>query len=88
MHFGLVLLLIGVVFVTFLIGQGNNTIAALATPVFFVGAGVLYFAPTIQARMSEHPRFVPILIINLFLGWTLLGWVGALAWAYSTPQKA
>ena len=46
----------------------------------------LYFFPTIVAEARGHTFAGPIFIINLFLGWTLLGWVGALAWA-AAPFK-
>ena len=49
-----------------------------------LGAGLaLYFAPAIVAANRNHAQIVPIVIITLFLGWTLVGWVGALAWACS-----
>jgi hypothetical protein len=41
----------------------------------------LYFVPYIVARSRKHPQVTPILILNLFFGWTLIGWVGALVWA-------
>jgi hypothetical protein len=33
------------------------------------------------ARRRRHPNTVAIGILNLFLGWTFLGWVAALVWA-------
>lgn len=47
-----------------------------------VVAGV-YFLPCLIAGARNHPQGGPILIVNLFLGWTLIGWVAALAWACS-----
>lgn len=44
----------------------------------------LYFLPSIVGY--NHKQFAAILMLNLFLGWTLLGWVGALIWA-STNTK-
>jgi len=29
-----------------------------------------------------------ILILNLFLGWTFLGWVIALVWAFTNREKS
>lgn len=45
-----------------------------------------YFVPTVVALARGHTFTVPIVIINLCLGWTLVGWVGALAWA-AAPFK-
>jgi hypothetical protein len=43
----------------------------------------LYFLPSIVAGGRNHASSGGILVINLFLGWTVLGWIGALAWAAS-----
>ncbi|MBE3604102.1 superinfection immunity protein [bacterium] len=42
---------------------------------------VLYFVPSIVAHNRAHPSRGSIYVVNFFLGWTLLGWVVALAWA-------
>lgn len=44
-------------------------------------AGALYFCPFIVALARGHPSTGAIFVIDLFLGWTLVGWVAALAWA-------
>jgi hypothetical protein len=44
---------------------------------------ILYFLPVVVAGTRGHPQQGPIAIINIFLGWTLIGWVVALAWACS-----
>lgn len=48
----------------------------------------LYFLPTIIAGSRGHQNTVPIFLINLFLGLTLVGWVIALAWAFTAQQNA
>lgn len=48
---------------------------------------VIYFAPTAVANHQEHPQTVPIFVLNLFLGWTLVFWVIALTWAFSKPRR-
>jgi hypothetical protein len=40
-----------------------------------------YFLPSIWAYYVNHKKKETILIINLFLGWTFVGWVVALAWS-------
>jgi hypothetical protein len=42
---------------------------------------VIYFAPAIVASRRRHRNGIAILVLNIFLGWTLIGWVGALVWA-------
>ena len=46
----------------------------------------LYFLPTYIAyrKGKQKVNALPIFLVNLFLGWTLLGWVGSLVWACST----
>jgi hypothetical protein len=41
----------------------------------------LYFLPWIVALMRGSKRSGGVFVVNLFLGWTLLFWVIALAWA-------
>jgi len=43
---------------------------------------VLYFLPTIVAIQRDRRNKGPIVVINLFFGWTFIGWVVALAMAY------
>lgn len=47
----------------------------------------LYFAPTAVAFSRGHPHAASVLVINLFLGWTLIGWVVALAMSVSGFQE-
>jgi len=60
----------------------------LVIPVFagcvFLGMLVavwIYFLPTITAKRYNHPHYLGVLTLNLGLGWTFLGWLGALVWA-------
>lgn len=46
---------------------------------------LLYFLPALIARNKEH--FSGILLVNIFLGWTFLGWIGAMVWAVSDANK-
>jgi hypothetical protein len=43
----------------------------------------LYFAPTLVAQGRRHHQAGAIFVLSLFLGWTLLGWVVALVWAFT-----
>lgn len=47
----------------------------------------LYFLPTIIAAIRGCRNGVSIMIVNLFLGWTLLFWVVTLAWACGDSGK-
>ncbi len=47
-------------------------------PIIVLG---VYFLPTIQALTAKKKNAASIAVVNVFLGWTLIGWVIALAWA-------
>jgi hypothetical protein len=47
----------------------------------------IYFLPSIVAGVREHPQSAPIILLNFFLGWTLIGWVAALVWAATAFVK-
>jgi Superinfection immunity protein len=49
-------------------------------PIFGFGF-VLYFLPAIIAFARHKRDTVSILVLNLFLGWSVIGWVIALVWA-------
>lgn len=52
---------------------------------FFLMAPILYLLPSIEALIRKHNNFVAIALVNVFLGWTLIGWVVAIVWAASKP---
>lgn len=47
---------------------------------------LVYFVPTAAAAATNHPSAQAIFILNLFFGWTLIGWLAALGWAVSAPR--
>jgi hypothetical protein len=57
-------------------------------PAFFLpffGFGfVMYFLPSIIALARNKRDTTAILLLNLFLGWTVIVWVVALVWAAKT----
>lgn len=46
---------------------------------FLILATLLYFLPAILGRNKAN--FTGILLLNLLLGWTVIGWFIALIWA-------
>ena len=55
--------------------------------VVLVFAGAVYFMPWIIAYRRDHHQCNSIGLLNLFLGWTFLGWVIALVWSVSALRK-
>jgi len=45
-----------------------------------------YFLPYIIASKRKHKNSTAIFVLNLFLGWTFLGWVVTLVWAFSAQD--
>jgi Superinfection immunity protein len=51
----------------------------------FFGFGfVFYFLPSIVALARSKRDLLSIFLLNLFLGWTLIGWIVSLVWAAKT----
>lgn len=56
--------------------------------VVLIGAGgIIYFIPALLAKNNHHKDLNSIFVVNLFLGWTLIGWVVALAWAVKSNKS-
>lgn len=53
-----------------------------------VFALVAYFLPAIVAARRNVPSVGSVVVINLLLGWTLIGWAVALAMAFRDPRPA
>jgi len=63
------------------------TLGFLFFPFFGFGF-VLYFLPTIIALIKSKRDTVAILLLNLFLGWSVIGWIVALVWAAKNDVPA
>jgi fluoride ion exporter CrcB/FEX len=59
----------------------------LLTIVFGIGGIIIYFVPAMIANQKKHRQSSPILLVNLFFGWTILGWLIALIWSVSAQEK-
>ncbi|MDD2731089.1 MAG: superinfection immunity protein [Candidatus Portnoybacteria bacterium] len=56
----------------------NFTVLELLLVVLFFA---LYFLPTLIAFLRQHKNKLAIFLLNLLLGWTILGWVVSLVWS-------
>jgi hypothetical protein len=63
---------------------GVLSVLILAAIIF---STLLYFVPTVIAFVKNKANKVAILVLNIFLGWSLIGWVVALVWAVSEEPK-
>jgi hypothetical protein len=46
----------------------------------------MYLLPTFIAFSRGHHQRAAILLLNLFLGWTFLGWLAALIWSATATR--
>jgi hypothetical protein len=64
--------------------SSSNPIAGF---VLLIVAFVAYFLPTFIASHRKHPNGTSIFLLDLFLGWTFIGWLAALIWSASAIKK-
>lgn len=60
---------------------GLGIVAILIFLVIGIALIALHFLPGIIASRRNHRNALAIWLVNIFLGWTLIGWVVALIWA-------
>jgi hypothetical protein len=44
-----------------------------------------YLLPALIAICRRHHNKVPIILVNIFAGWTILGWFVAFIWSFTSP---
>lgn len=48
---------------------------------------IVYFLPSIIASAKDRRNSKAIFLTNLLLGWTLVGWIAAMAWAFNGDPR-
>ena len=59
----------------------QTTGEAFAGSIFIIALVFGYFIPGIIAAERRHKNTLATEVLNLFLGWSVLGWIIALVWA-------
>ena len=54
---------------------------------YFILYLLIYFLPTLIALIFGSNRTGAVFVMNLFLGWTFIGWVWAFIWAVSPKRE-
>jgi phage FluMu protein Com len=67
--------------------SNDEIIGLFFMPVVIFFGLIFYLMPTLIAFSREHLNVVPIMVLNIVFGWTLLGWVGCLAWSCSSHVR-
>lgn len=55
--------------------------------VFQLALLAIYAVPTIVAVVRKKTNALAIAALNVTLGWTLIGWAGALVWACTKDKR-
>jgi hypothetical protein len=53
----------------------------VGSALLFVFLVFLYFVPWLNSLSRKHNNAGAIAVLNFFLGWTIVGWIGALIWS-------
>lgn len=56
--------------------------------IMIVIGSALYVLPSLLAWKGESPRLKRVILVNILLGWTIIGWIAAMVmtFAYSAPK--
>lgn len=55
-------------------------------PLFALIGLFFYFLPTFVAAQRSHHNVLGVFLVNFLFGWSVIGWIIALVWAFSRPQ--
>lgn len=76
----------GKIFNTVAVGGRNATLGE-TMEILIIVLVAAYFLPLIVALLRGHHQTGMVAVLNIFLGWTLLGWVVSLAIACGAVRK-
>ena len=84
---GWLILIAGMFVVISWLNFHREAFKALGVLVFLLLVGVggiaLYMLPTIIALCRKHPKSLAIFVLNFLSGWTFVGWVAGMVWAFT-----
>jgi hypothetical protein len=67
--------------------QSNASVGLLGFVLMIWLGLAFYFIPTFVAHQRKHNNLLAIGMLNLFLGWSVIGWVAAMVWACTNDVK-
>lgn len=59
----------------------------MATLITLFLIAAVYLIPALIAINVKHKQQTAIILLNIFAGWTFVGWLGALIWAVLKSDK-
>ena len=60
---------------------GDGILDSTTTVIVLIAILIIYMLPTLIAYSREHSRRAGVTVFNIFLGWTLIGWIAVFLWA-------
>ena len=72
-----------------ILGLGSLSVGVAVLFVILAAATLplSYRLPTIVAVQRRKQNALSIMMVNLYLGWTILGWIAAMVWAHSVDRE-
>lgn len=67
--------------------EDSNLGTMVLAVVIFLAAFFLYFLPTLLAVSFRRRQAGAIFILNFLLGWTVIGWAGAMVWVFVKERE-
>jgi hypothetical protein len=69
-------------------GGGSMVLSTIFFHFFFGLPFLMYFLPSIIALARSKRDLLAIFLLNLFLGWSIIGWIVALVWTAKNDVPA
>ena len=86
----IVVILVVLVAALAIIGDRTPSVSlgfAIAKFFLLIVLAILYFLPAIVALNRDHRNTQAIFALDLLAGWTVIGWIVALVWAYTAVRE-
>ena len=80
------LVLLGIILIWGVASQSAVAFTLLGI-VALIALVIVYFYPTIVAYNRRHTNKEAIFVLNLLLGWSIIGWAVALTWAVKKVER-
>lgn len=66
----------------------HEILSEYSTALYIAIVAFIYFVPSFVAYNRQHQNKLAIFFTNTLLGWTVIGWVGAIIWSGTSIKKA
>jgi hypothetical protein len=67
--------------------MNDNAGSLLFALIIFLAGFFIYLLPTLLALTFRRRQMGAIFVLNLLLGWTVIGWAAAMVWAFVKERE-